>query len=282
MKTKQVVVRLVLIFMLTNCGGSATNGATQHGSRSPAPASTGVVPTHPLVEPAAINASGLLGGNASPNAPAGEAGKVSVVLIGPVPTDQHELFSVPIVVRNNTDRPVGRIQVAATARDATGKLVPGLERDANDRLAAIGRSLGFNPTTVRPGELALGSLSFSPPSSIPADATFSFTIETSEPSAGGPFDSVSLKVTAARLVGRQVTGTAVNPTGTPIDGPFDVEVFCFDGSGKLGAVTGDVATPTKLEARGTASFLVDTEGPCTTFLVAVSTVFRIPHVTVPR
>lgn len=279
--TRRAVAGFVLLVTLAACGVSAP-GANQGVSRSSvAPTSTGVV--GPARGQAAdIRASGLLGGNASPEVPAGEPGKVAVVVVGPVPTDQSVLYSVPIVIRNNTDKAVGRVAVTASALDAGGRPVPGLSRDTKGNLATVAYSQGFQPVSIEPGQAALGAVYFRAKSTIPVDATFEFTVETSEPGADRPYDSVSLKPTDANLAGGQVAGTAANTTGKPLEGPFEAHIFCFDASGRFSAAVVDYAGPPRLDTDGTAPFQVDVAAvPCTTFLVGVSTAFQIPPVTRP-
>jgi len=234
------------------------------------------------VPPADIKASGLLGGNASPDVPAGEPGKVAVVVVGSVPADQSVLYSIPIIVRNNTDKAVGRIQVTAAARDASGRRVTGVSRDAQGNLANLGRSQGFEPASVQPGGVALGAVYYRAKSTIPADATFEFTVETAEPGADPLHASVSLKVTKADLAAGKVVGTATNTTGKPLKGPFTAKVFCFDGAGKLAGAEVDFAKPDQVDVDGTAPFEVDVSHlPCTRFLVGVSSYFQLPPVTAP-
>jgi len=274
----RVVAGLVLLVTVAACGvsGSGANQGVSHSSV--APTSTRVVGAPPGGQRADIKASGLLGGNASPDVPAGEPGKVVVVVVGPVPTDQSVLYSVPIIIRNNTDKAVGRVAVTASALDASGKPVPGLSRDTKGNLATVAYSQGFQPVSIEPGQAALGAVYFRAKSAIPVDATFEFTIETSEPGA----DSVSLKPTEANLAGGRVAGTAANTTGKPLKGPFEAHIFCFDDSGRLAAAVGDYASPDRLDPDGTTPFRVDVAAvPCATFLVGVSTAFQVPPVTRP-
>lgn len=258
--------RAVLVLLLiasTACGDSETS-KTRGVPPGPESSETTQAELTPApITPADIKASGLLGGNASPKVPAGDPGKVAVVLVGPVPTEQRPGFSVPIIVRNNTNKAVGRVEATGAARDATGKLI------------ASGRSQGFDPVSMKPGELALGFVYYSPGTTIPSDTKFDFTIETSEPGAGRPFDLASLKLTEANLVGKRVVGTALNGTGKALEGPFGVHVFCFDVPGNLATSLGGFATPDKLEPNGSVTFQVDLfDRPCSTFLVGVSGYYR--------
>lgn len=262
---KRTVAVVALLLALAACtSGLSTSTTTGVSPGSAAPTASSVVTTA-LGDTAApslpvdIKASGLLGGNAAPNIPIGDPGKVSVVVVGPVPTEQSPGFSIPIIIRNNTSKGVGRVEVVGAARDATGKLV------------ASGTSQGFDPVSMKTGEAALGYIYYSPGTIIPSNAKFDFTVTTSEPSAGSSFDLASLKVTEANLVNKKVVGKANNTTGRPLQGPFSVRVSCFDGTGNLVESLGEFASPDKLESDGAATFQVDLfDRACTTFLVGAN------------
>jgi len=95
------------------------------------------------VEPTAESASGggesvYLGGNALELLPAGAAGKLEVVTVG-----IYDGTELPLIVRNNTDKPLERLSVSGVARTVDGQLI------------AAGGDQGLNPSVVRPGEYAL-------------------------------------------------------------------------------------------------------------------------------
>jgi hypothetical protein len=59
-----------------------------------------------------------LAGNAYGLIPSGKAGELDVVVIGPLLRD-----TIPIIIRNNTKKPMVNIQATAIARDAVGTLL---------------------------------------------------------------------------------------------------------------------------------------------------------------
>jgi hypothetical protein len=94
-----------------------------------------------------INASGVLAGNAKPRFPVGDPGKVDVVQIGELSKDAGGA-TLPVVIRNNTDKGVAHVDLSAVARGSSGKVV------------ATGSSQGFEPAQIQPGEPALGFIYF--------------------------------------------------------------------------------------------------------------------------
>jgi len=272
---KHVFAGVVLVVTLAACGVSEPSADQGVSQGSVQPTSTKAASAPSGVPPADIKASGLLGGNAWPNVPTGELGTVAVVVVGPVPADQSVAYSIPIIVRNNTDKAVGTVQVTAAARDASGRRVTGLSHDAQGNPANMGRSGGSEPASVQPGEAALSTLGYGAKSTLPVNATFEFTVKTADPGLDPLHASVSLKVTEADLVAGKVVGTATNTTGKPLKGPFVATVFCFDGAGKLAGRALDFATQDQVDINGAAPIHVDVSDlSCTTFLVGVSNRFH--------
>lgn len=252
-------VAALLAISLAACGSdseTSTSKGVTPGSAAPETTEVAAAPS----APADIKASGLLGGTATPTIPAGDPGKVSVVVTGPVPTNQNSGFSLPIIIRNNTAKTVGRVEVTGAARDATAKLI------------ASGSSQGFVPVSMKSGEAALGYVYFS--SSVPSGVKFDFTVQSSGVETG-TLSGASLKVVEANLVGKTIVGTATNSTGKPLDGPLGVNLSCFDRSGALIGTSISFARPDKVEANGTATFQIDLfNQPCPTFLVGVRGYYR--------
>jgi hypothetical protein len=207
--------------------------------------------------PADLRATGLLAGTAAPHLPAGDPDQISVIVFGAV-VESPSGATVPVIVRNNTPRTVGEPQVSAVARDASGTVT------------RAGDSHGFHPTFMKPGQAALGVVTFPAGTTLPAHPTFHFTVQARDPSA--PFRPTDLTVGAVTIVRGIVVGTASNATGHTMAGPYSVEVFCFDRTGALLGATGTSATPGHPAPPGTAvSFEAKLSGQeCPTYIVGAS------------
>lgn len=230
----------------TSAGPDASTAASPQSSAPP----EGVTP-----QP--FNAGGLLGGNATPSFPDGDAGKVSVVQVGPVLTDKGILL---FAFRNNTDAAISHVDWSATAR--SGGAVVG-----------SGSSQGTTPSQVQPGEVALSYIFFDNADAIPDDADYDFQVSTS-PADTSSFNTAPLKVTEANLNGGSIVGAATNASGADATGPFSVDIYCFDGDKLVDQASGfsdmDTAAP-----GASASFSVDLFGQeCPVFALGVSGYFE--------
>ena len=159
-----------------------------------------------------FNASGLLGGNASPSFGDGEKNAVSVVHVGAKLVDQSVLL---FAFRNNTDAAIAHVDFTATARSG-GSIV------------GSGSSQGTAPSVVQSGEVGLAYIYFDNIASIPDDAEYEFQVNTM-PADTSPYNTAALRVQEANLVGESIVGGALNDTGANTVGPFSVSIFCFDG-----------------------------------------------------
>jgi hypothetical protein len=146
--------------------------------------------------------------------PAGTSGEVEVVLQG-----VYDGNILPLIVRNNTDEPIGRVQVTGSARSAAGDLI------------AAGGDQGFNPSRVEPGSYALGYLYFDG-AALPADATFEFNVSYSAPESGS-FSSIDMTVIEATFLGDRIVGTLQNNHDVEMSGPIDVSIICLDAGGAI-------------------------------------------------
>lgn len=219
-----------------------------------APLATPVAAASP-VAPAATPAAGasVVYGNAREFLGPGEPGELSVVASGPVGG-----YSIPVVVRNNTDRTLARVEVGGEVRDGAGNLV------------AAGSSQPFLPTIVPPGELAIGSVLFGG-TELPAGASATFDVGASDDlglySTNGPI-SVELVEFAARP--DVIVGSFRNPSGTPIVGNVYLRVACFGEDGMLLAEEPAIAARTDLAPGETTAFDAFSSGlvpPCGRFLI---------------
>jgi hypothetical protein len=246
---------------LAACGSSdgdpAEAASTPTSSPSESAADTEESKDAGDVAPLPFNASGLLGGNAQPDFPDGEQGKVSVVQVGPLNTDQGILL---FAFRNNTSEGISHVDWSATARSG-GKIV------------STGSSQGTIPAQVQSGEVGLGYIFFENSDAIPDDAEYEFTVETS-PADTESYNTAPLKVTEANLSGDAIVGSATNQTGASTDGPFSVSIYCFEGDNLL-RYTGDYAEQDgPIADGGTVTFTADLYGEkCGSFAVGVGGYF---------
>jgi hypothetical protein len=219
--------------------------------------SAGAAPT-----PLTVNASGLLKGNAKPDFPAGQAGKISVVAIGPL---QKNLGSgtLPVAFRNNTARSIAHVDLTSTARLSSGKVV------------GTGSSQDVVPAQVQPGGVGLAYIYFEAAKAIPkAHVRYTFAADSS-PADASSYNTAPVKITQANLVGGAIQGVGVNETGHEISGPYSVDAFCFTPSGDLASVQTDFANEDgNIPPGGTISYSLDLYGTkCPRFLVGSSGFF---------
>lgn len=189
----------------TDAPGESTEAAETTEAATEAPAE--VVPLPPNANPAlAVVGVDTL--------PAGEPGKLSVIAQA---SELSSSGSLPIVVRNMTDKPVARIQVTGTARDASGTLV------------GSGSDQGFTPFVVGPGEIAFGYVYFGF-DGVPEGTTFELSVSGSKP--GDVFlGGVDLVVAEQNRTGDSIVVALRNDTDKEISGPISLDLMCFDEAG---------------------------------------------------
>lgn len=241
----------------TPVSGAARSEDTVSQSAAAPQESTGADDSPQAATPRPFNASGLLGGNATPNFPDGEAGKVSVVQVGSMLKDKGILL---FAFRNNTDAAISHVDWSATARSG-GSIV------------GSGSSQGTTPSQVRPGEVGLAYIFFDSAATIPDDADYDFQVSTS-PADTSFFNTADLEVTEANGSNDAIVGGATNATDANATGPFSVDVYCFDGDNLIDQATGfsdqDSAAP-----GDAVSFSVALYGQqCSTFALGVSGYFQ--------
>ncbi|OBI40891.1 hypothetical protein [Mycobacterium colombiense] len=258
----------LVIFLAAACGSndrSGTPAPSPHNETTPAPNVTRSLntpapapsTTRTAVKPLPFNAGGLLTGTASPSLPDGEPGKVSVVQIGALFKDGADATLLPFAFRNNTGAGISAVQWTGTARSG-GSLV------------GTGGSKGATtPAEIQPGEIGLAFIYFGRAKIPPEDVDYALTVSTS-PVNRAPTSKAPLKVTEANVSGDAIVGAAVNATGKPLNGPFDAEVWCFDGD-KLLTNTGDPADQNgPIAPDGQVTFSVPLHDRyCPTFTVGV-------------
>lgn len=206
------------------------------------------------VEALPFNASGLLGGNAKPEFPAGDPGDVSVVQVGPLVKTSDSLL---IAFRNNTDHTVSGVKWTASARS-----------DGN--LVSSGSSVETIPAQVASGEIGLTNINFENSESIPDGSDYEFSADSAD--VGNALSP--LKVTESNLVDDAIVGEATNETGSMTTGPFLVSIYCFDGSTIRGYKSGLTETSGNLEDGDRTTFVVELYGAeCASYVVGVGAVF---------
>lgn len=265
-RPNHVIVALTGLVVAALAGCSSTGGeqpGNVDGGTTPATASTATAsagePTPGQVVPLALNADGLLGGNATvTDFDAGEQGKVSAVVVGQFDADSGML---PFAFRNNTAEAISHVNASATVRDTGGTLT------------ATGSSQGTVPAQIPPGGLGLAYV-FLDQGEVPDGAMFDFTFDTS-PADTSSFNTGDLQVTEASATDDGVIGTAANQTDATLTGPYSVDVYCFDESGTLLSNTRGFANENNdVPPAGTVSFSTSFYGDeCPTFLTGVTGYF---------
>lgn len=246
--------------------GLAVAGCSSSGSKvdppaapQPSTAATSTTSASQTVWPALpVNSSQLLAGTARPTFGAGRPGKVDVVYVGPIDRSETGDTVIPIALRNNTSAHVSHIDISA-ALSVKGKI------------AVTGKSQGVQPAQLAPGEVGLSYIYFEIGTHVPAHPTYAFTTKT-VPADTASYNTATAKVTQANASGGHIAGSATNATGKALQGPYKVDVFCFDRANKLVAVGGEFADQDGTVApSGTLTFTADLLGAaCPSYLVGVT------------
>ena len=202
-----------------------------------------------------------LAGPAHPTFPAGTKNELSVVANGPY-SDRTNI--VPVVVHNNTSRPVTAVEVQGSARDANGALV------------GSGSSQGIQPAAIPPGGIGIGYVYFG---DAPNATQFSFTAS-AKPSKGPGRDFFAgLQITEnneteGERYGTnrgQIIGTVVNPLTVTVTGPISVLALCLDPAGNPTTTVSGFAEGDDLAAGSTTTFSLDFyDQTCPSYLVGAS------------
>lgn len=182
-------------------------------------------------------ASSPVYGNAWEFLTTGMPGEVSVVASGAVAG-----YAIPVIIRNNTDRPKAYVQVGAEVRDGAGTLV------------AVGGSYQFLPTIVQPGEYAIGGVGFGGVE-LPQGASATFDVSASDDvdlySLNEP---INVELVEFNAQPETIVGSFRNRTGTAIMGGIYFTLACFDDDGTLLASEPGTATRTDLAPGETTAF----------------------------
>jgi len=217
-------------------------------TRSPVPTNTKT-----LVTPADPRASIYIGGNESPILSDGEKEVLSVIAIG-----KYDGVILPLVVRNNTDKPVIRISVTAEARSVDGTLL------------AVGNDQIFSPNLVNPGEISLGYIFFENVPSFPEDVQFKFVITSKDPKNTTFENMRNLEIIEQNKIDNRIVGMLKNPNKVLVKGPIEIIVMCFSEESDVLAHYSDFTTVDQVEPNSTIPFQVSIydQKQCPIFLVS--------------
>jgi hypothetical protein len=248
MRTTAAIATIVGLTALGGCSDTSSEPPRRSVTESPsaAPAT------------ADFNTAGLLGGNARPRFPAGEAGRLSVVETSPVSPSNQSVIA--LAVRNDTDGPVTAINVTVRASTTGGT-------------QATGTSKGTSPTVLQPGEAGLVAVYFPADGGQPDPDLDTSTLDyrlTSEPATAG--STSSLQVEALSTASASLAGTVRNQLDQGVTGPFAVDVYCFSAADRLTYATHSFTQQAGVLAPGgTTSFQVGLVGvSCPRYLVGAS------------
>lgn len=183
---------------------------------------------------------GALAGDLSLSFPAGEKGKVSLTLVGPVVQRRTQTL---LVLRNNTASTVYNIEVGGVAR-VSGKLV------------AAGQWSSILPSFVGPGSVGVGVIHWS--AALPdQEITYELEVTSQSGERTNPAGRIDATVTEFEIMKSnppQIVGILRNTGSVSIQGPVSVFGVCFDSDGKpIGTATA-YANPDSIPPSGTASF----------------------------
>lgn len=261
MARKLLAVSLAVL-MLGSCGSSdddQAGEATMAEETEPTVAQetepTVAEETEPTTStPAGGPVSVPLVGNATPNAPEGEPGEVSLVYAAPSIDIRQE--NMGFVLRNNTDRTLVAPEATAEARSADGALI------------AVAEVVNVGPLVVGPGEILVGNAYFGVDAGLPSDAVLAVDVSESEL----PEDLLPVPLTIVETAFEpgdpltQVDGIVRNDSGTTLEFGGNALIACFEPTGEIIVGWGASVDYTTLAPGDTASFAQTITDPCPTFL----------------
>jgi hypothetical protein len=167
---------------------------------------------------------------------------------------------VPIVIRNNTTAAIAHVDITATTKDPSGKIV------------ASGSSQETDPSTINPGQWALSFIYYQIGTTLTVNDTLSFSFQTS-PATTDSYNTAAIQVTQANHSGSYISGGVQNTTGHAVLGPISVNAYCLNSAGDPTSIVGGFTSSSSgnLAVGATDSFQI---GPydqsCPSFLVGAS------------
>lgn len=253
---RAVVAGVIAAVMVAGCSSGSSDGKVRSeetrpaGSNTPSQSASSVQAT-----PKQALATHFLAGNKSPELPAGKPGVLTVV----AQAAELDGDSLPIIIRNNTTDTIVRPTAAASIRSAAGDLV------------ATGEDQGFHPNVVQPGEIAIGYVYFEG-GNMPAGSTVEFQLG-GTPQDEDEFENIrDVLIEEVNFTGDRFIGKVQNPYKEPVKGPIDVQVTCFDDSGRPVTQYSDFAAPDDMPVGGTATFTIQLydKPSCPTYILGSS------------
>ena len=245
-------VTLLFAYLVTVAAPSPAEKAPKKATATPKNPSSAFKP---------LTSSSLLGDKTLAFAK-GEAGRLSVVMIGP-PENRGQ--SRMDVVRNNTSKPLYRVEVTGVARAGT-------------KLVGTGGSHGFKPLVVLPGEIAVGYVYWQAPlvsSELKIELTTTSVAAKSQAQGLGGMMSIALIEAAVRddpTSSRQIIGILKNTNASKVEGPISVVFACFNLDGAPLQTVSTFANEDGLEpgALGTFAAQLFDDATCPRFLGGAS------------
>lgn len=229
--------------------------ATSPSTTTTAPTTVPPTTAAPTGEPLPLDASALVtafGDISAVDLPAGDPGVVAVIAHTGV---LRRSGSLPVLVRNNTSKPVGQIEATGRAR-------------LDGQLVGTGSSQGFQPALLQPGEVAFGYVYFSY-DGLPDGVEFELSASGREPS--DMFGKLPAIVTEIAHTGNAIVGIVTNDGDEVIEGPISVDVACFSSDGAYTGTADAFTEEGAIAPGGTGSFSIDLyDGACDNGIAAAA------------
>jgi hypothetical protein len=194
-----------------------------------------------------------LSGNVAPDFASAPQGRVAVVTSGPPYRDV-----IAFVVSNGSSDSVERVGVSVTARGPDGKVV------------ARGTTRDVVPTSMRPGEIAIGGVRLSRPAGT--DSTYEFSVSSSRRRHGA--SEPALEVTTTELsdpivgsVAQRLTGEVRNAGRKKVRGPVVVTALCLNQASHPVLTASSSVARRGLKGRASTRFTIEFRELCPAYLV---------------
>jgi hypothetical protein len=183
---------------------------------------------------------------------------MSVVQVGPLDTLSGALL---FAFRNNTTEAVSHVDWSATAK-------------ADGSMVGSGMSQGTVPAQIQPGEVGLAYIFFDNADAFPEGVEYEIAAQTM-PADQSFYNTADLTVTEANLVGDSIVGSAANETGAIAAGPYEAQIFCFEGDNLASHMMTFASQQDPIEGGDTVTFSNDLLGySCDSFVVGVTGFFE--------
>lgn len=185
-------------------------------------------------------------GNGVALLPEGDAGEIVVIAVGSYDPEH----GLPYAIRNNMNNDQVVIEVQAMTLDAAGASISSGPR-------------GFSlPWKLRAGDIAIGYVEFRD-DDLPADAAFTFTIESKAAADARSGFLVDVDMLGATSDDGRIKGEAINTYSQVVSVPV-FEAMCLDGEGRPLRVYMDFFDQSELAPGQTGTFeiVLEHDEPC--------------------